>query len=88
MLTFSRFGKPLVLSDGQTQLALVDMQATIHAHDHGYAYIRPACPASNSSTAIFDADHGNLNFIEEFDHNAIEELVAALAADGVASNAK
>jgi hypothetical protein len=77
-----------MLSDEQTQLALVDMQATIHAHDHGYAYIRPACPASNSSTAIFDADHGNLNFIEEFDHNAIEELVAALAADGVASNAK
>ncbi|CAN9426199.1 unnamed protein product [Alternaria alternata] len=87
VLTYE-FGKPLVLSDGQTQLALVDMQATIHAHDHGYAYIRPACPTSNSSTAVFDADHGNLNFIEEFDYNAIEELLAALAMDGVAANAK
>ncbi|KAH6642823.1 hypothetical protein C7974DRAFT_303852 [Boeremia exigua] len=87
VLTY-KFGEPLVLSDSQTQLALVDMQATIHAHDHGYAYISSACPTLNSSTAVFDADHGNLNFIEEFDHNAIEELLAALATDGVAANAK
>lgn len=64
------------------------MQGTIHAHDHGYAYIRPTCPTANSSTAVFDADHGNLNFIDTFDHNAVEELLGALASDGVAASAR
>lgn len=64
------------------------MKATVHAQDHGYAYIGPPCPTSNSSTAVFDADHGNLNFLETFDHGAVQELLDALASDGVAANAR
>ncbi|KAH7402739.1 hypothetical protein BKA66DRAFT_564639 [Pyrenochaeta sp. MPI-SDFR-AT-0127] len=83
-----KHGKPFILSDSRTRLALVDMKATVHAQDHGYAYIGRACPTSNSSTAVFDADHGNLNFLETFDHAAVQELLDALASDGVAANAR
>ena len=63
------------------------MGDTIHAEDIGYAYIRPAFPTTNSSTAIFDADHCNLNFVETFDQGTTEALLSSLAADGVAANA-
>ncbi|KAH9225404.1 hypothetical protein K456DRAFT_1731948 [Colletotrichum gloeosporioides 23] len=86
IVTYSRSGS-LVLKDSRMQLALVDMDATVHAEDHGYALVRPACPTSNSTTAVFDADHGNLAFLETFDHAAVHELLASLASDGVATNA-
>ncbi|WKT54478.1 Metallo-beta-lactamase [Fusarium oxysporum f. sp. vasinfectum] len=82
IITYSR-GDALVLRDSQTQLALVDMEATIHAEDHGYAFISPARPTANSSTALFDADHANLAPIDAGDHGLLQELVDALARDRV-----
>ncbi|KAJ0368465.1 hypothetical protein COL26b_010884 [Colletotrichum chrysophilum] len=87
IVTYSRSGS-LVLKDSRIQLALVDMDATVHAEDHGYALVLPACPTSDSNTAVFDADHGNLAFLETFDHAAVHELLASLASDGVATNAQ
>ncbi|KAF9878639.1 hypothetical protein CkaCkLH20_04131 [Colletotrichum karsti] len=86
IVTYQRGGS-LVLKDSKVQLALVDMEATVHAVDHGYALILPACPTETSSTAVFDADHGNLAFIETFDHAAVQELLASLARSKVPGNA-
>ncbi|KAH6949740.1 hypothetical protein BKA56DRAFT_506653, partial [Ilyonectria sp. MPI-CAGE-AT-0026] len=86
MVTYKRGGS-LVLKDSQTQLALVDMQATLHSEDHGYAILLPACPTANSPTAIFEADHGNLALIDAFDHGLLQELFDNLVHDKVALNA-
>ncbi|KXH33025.1 hypothetical protein CSIM01_05160 [Colletotrichum simmondsii] len=80
-------GGSYVLKDSKLQLALVDMEATIHAEDHGYALIMPSCPVETSSSAVFDADHGNLAFIETFDHAAVQELLNSLTRDKVPGNA-
>lgn len=77
-----------MLKDSKTQLALVDMDATVHAEDHGFALILPACPTQDSSTAVFDADHGNLAFLETFDQAAVQELLNSLAQAKVTSNAQ
>ncbi|KAL0930640.1 metallo-beta-lactamase superfamily protein [Colletotrichum truncatum] len=86
IVTYKR-GQSMVLEDSKTLLALVDMDATIHAEDHGYALIQPACPTNTSSVAVFDADHGNLAFLETFEHAAVHELLDALARDKVATTA-
>ncbi|KAK1710317.1 uncharacterized protein BDZ83DRAFT_724054 [Colletotrichum acutatum] len=80
-------GGSYVLKDSRLQLALVDMEATIHAEDHGYALIIPSCPVETSSSAVFDADHGNLAFIETFDHAAVQELLNSLTRDKVPGHA-
>ncbi|EXF77874.1 hypothetical protein CFIO01_04128 [Colletotrichum fioriniae PJ7] len=81
-------GGSYVLKDSKMQLALVDMEATIHAEDHGYALIISSCPTEKSSSAVFDADHGNLAFIETFDHAAVQELLNCLTRDKVPGNAQ
>ncbi|KAK1673621.1 hypothetical protein BDP55DRAFT_555965 [Colletotrichum godetiae] len=84
--TYQRGGS-FVLKDSKLQIALVDMEATVHAEDHGYALIIPSCPTDTSSSAVFDADHGNLAFIETFDHAAVQELLNSLTRDKVPGNA-
>lgn len=86
-MRIDRRGGSYVLKDSKMQLALVDMEATIHAEDHGYALIISSCPTEKSSSAVFDADHGNLAFIETFDHAAVQELLNCLTRDKVPGNA-
>ncbi|KAF5026944.1 hypothetical protein F66182_974 [Fusarium sp. NRRL 66182] len=81
-VTYKRGGS-ITLKDTKTQLTLVDMQATLHAVDHGYAVIQPACVTANSSTSVFEADHANQDFINTFDHGLIQELTDALNRDRV-----
>ncbi|KAH8650694.1 hypothetical protein BGZ61DRAFT_487784, partial [Ilyonectria robusta] len=82
ILTYRR-GDAMVLKDSKTQLALVDMQGTIHAEDHGYAFISSARPTTNSSTALFEADHANLATIDSADHGMLQELIDVLVRDRV-----
>ncbi|KAH7141949.1 hypothetical protein EDB81DRAFT_899393 [Dactylonectria macrodidyma] len=85
IVTYKR-GDSITFKDSQTQLVLIDMQATLHAEDHGYAFILPTCPKFNSSTAIFEADHANLAWIDTADQGLIQELADALIRDRVTLN--
>ncbi|RSL82340.1 hypothetical protein CDV31_016945 [Fusarium ambrosium] len=87
IVTYSR-GGALVLSDTQTQLVLVDLEGTLHAEDHGYAFISPANPTANSSTAVFEADHANLPTMDVIDQGLLQELLSALARDRVTRDAQ
>ncbi|KAH6952441.1 hypothetical protein BKA56DRAFT_663714 [Ilyonectria sp. MPI-CAGE-AT-0026] len=77
---------PLVLKSANVEVTFVHMEGSIHSSDHSYAFIKPACPISNSTTLIFDADHGNLATLASGDHAGAFELVHRLANDRVSLN--
>ncbi|KAF5018931.1 hypothetical protein F66182_9073 [Fusarium sp. NRRL 66182] len=86
-ITYSR-GKSITFKDSKTQVTFIDMEATIHAHDHGYAVVTPACPTVDSPTVVFEADHAAAHLLHVMDQGLIQELLTSFKRDKVPRNAR
>lgn len=64
------------------------MGQSVVTSDAAYAYITPACPTTNSTAVVFDADHALLSSLPSFDQGTLHKLLVTLARDHVAKGAE
>ncbi|KAL5583885.1 hypothetical protein FOVSG1_015236 [Fusarium oxysporum f. sp. vasinfectum] len=82
IITYQR-GQSITFADSKNRVTFIDMQATLHAHDHGYAVISPSCPTADSPTVVFEADHAAADLLPIMDQGLLQELLTAFLRDKV-----